>query len=220
MEAANGGNLFLDEVGNLSYEVQVKLLRALQERTIQPVGGTKQINIDVRLITATNDELVNSVKKGGFREDLYHRMNEFKIKVPALRNRIADLDAFISHFRELANHELNKDVVDFSEGVKNVFYTYDWPGNLRELRNAVRRAVLLAKESIAGEETLPEEMVATNQKAPSNSFGLKALQEVSERELIMKTLQEVKYNKAKAARLLNIDRKTLYNKLVRYNIES
>jgi two-component system response regulator HydG len=218
-ETAHGGTIFLDEVGNLSYDIQVKLLRALQERIIQPLGSNKQVNVDVRVITATNDDLANSVKNGEFREDLYHRLNEFKIKVPALRDRDADLEEFVSHFISLANHELNRHVQAFSPEVITIFQEYHWPGNLRELKNVVKRAVLLSPGEIAGPETLPEEMVQTINEAPkSEGPDLKALQEANERELIYKSLQEVKYNKSKAARLLNIDRKTLYLKLAKYNL--
>jgi len=220
-EAAKGGTVFLDEVGNLSYDIQVKLLRALQERVVQPLGSTKQIDIDVRVITATNEDLITSVKNGGFREDLYHRLNEFKIKVPALRDRNHDLEEFVQHFINLANQELGRQVVSFSSDVTEIFEAYYWPGNLRELRNVVRRAVLLTSGQIAGKETLPEEMVlAIQEKSEPEGSDLKARQEATERELILKTLQEVKYNKSKAARLLNIDRKTLYLKLTKYNISA
>jgi two-component system response regulator HydG len=218
-EAAQGGTVFLDEVGNLSYDIQVKLLRALQERVIQPLGSNKQISIDVRVITATNDDLINSVKNGNFREDLYHRLNEFKIKVPALRDRDNDLDVFTDHFIKLANQELNRQVQSFSEEVKTIFRNYHWPGNLREFRNVVKRAVLLANGATAGKETLPDEMILAAKEVPTPTGpDLKAVQETNERELILKTLQEVKYNKSKAARLLNIDRKTLYLKLAKYNL--
>ncbi|GEO04269.1 sigma-54-dependent Fis family transcriptional regulator [Adhaeribacter aerolatus] len=218
-EAAQGGTVFLDEVGNLSYEIQVKLLRALQERVIQPLGSNKQINIDVRVITATNEDLISSVKNGAFREDLYHRLNEFKIKVPALRDRGNDLEEFVRHFTNLANQELGRQVTAFAPEVMAIFQSYHWPGNLRELRNVVRRAVLLTSGATAGKETLPDEMVLAIQETPKpEGPDLKARQEATERELILKTLQEVKYNKSKAARLLNIDRKTLYLKLTKYNI--
>ena len=221
-EAAQGGTVFLDEVGNLSYDIQMKLLRALQERVIQPLGGNKQVDIDVRVITATNDDLVNSVKNGTFREDLYHRLNEFKIKVPALRNRGQDLQLFTDHFIKSANQELGRNVQRISPDVATIFQRYKWPGNLRELKNVVKRAVLLSPGEVAGKEALPDEMVMAIYELPPRPEGpdLKALQEANERELILKTLQEVKYNKSKAARLLNIDRKTLYLKLEKYEIAS
>jgi two-component system response regulator HydG len=218
-EAAQGGTVFLDEVGNLSYDIQIKLLRALQERVVQPLGSNKPVPIDVRVITATNDELRNSVKNGEFREDLYHRLNEFKITVPALRDRGIDLDKFVAHFIQLANQELNRQVQEVSPEVRAIFRNYPWPGNLRELKNVVKRMVLLTPGTVAGPQALPEEMSAAAPGTPlPMGPDLKALQETQEREMIVKTLQEVKYNKSKAARLLNIDRKTLYLKLLKYNI--
>lgn len=220
-EAANGGTLFLDEVGNLSYGVQVKLLRAVQERVIQPLGSVKQQKVDVRIITATNDDLQNSVKNGTFREDLYHRLNEFKIKVPAFRDRGEDLETFIKHFIAIANQELDKNVKGLSPEVMTIFRKYDWPGNLRELRNVIKRSVLLTSEGLISKQMLPDDMVeALTQQTKRKDSDLKAMNESNERELIIKVLQEVKYNKSKAAARLNIDRKTLYLKLAKYNIEN
>lgn len=220
-EAAQGGTIFLDEVGNLSYGVQVKLLRAIQERVIQPLGSVKLRKVDVRIITATNDDLQTSVRNGSFREDLYHRLNEFGIKVPALRNREEDLETFIRHFIAVANRELDKQVKGVSAEVLSIFRRYDWPGNLRELGNVIKRSVLLSKEDVIGRPALPDDMAAAlTQPARRNDSDLKAMNESNERELIIKVLQEVKYNKSKAAARLNIDRKTLYLKLAKYNIES
>jgi two-component system response regulator HydG len=222
-EMANGGTLFLDEVGNLSYEVQVKLLRAVQERKIQPIGSNKEIAVDVRIITATNENLLNASKEGNFREDLFHRLNEFKINVPTLQQRGKDVIGFAGFFREQANEELNKNVLGFSEEVLTFFQTYSWPGNLRELKNCVRRAVLLCSGEIIQLSNLPAEMLDADKKTESetivaNEFDLKAIQEKNEREKIIQILQEVRYNKSKAAKLLNIDRKTLYAKMEKYNI--
>lgn len=223
-EAAKGGTLFLDEVGNLSYEVQVKLLRALQERIIQPLGSNKEIQTDVRIITATNENLLEAVRDGQFREDLYHRINEFKIQVPALIERKDDFWEFANFFRENANKELNRNVEGFSPEVKKIFEAYTWPGNLRELRNVVRRTVLLSMDADTIEaRTLPIEMKQALSEKPIDSAGpydLKAQKEVSEREMIIKTLEEARYNKSKAARMLNIDRKTLYLKISKYGIDA
>jgi len=224
-EEANGGTLFLDEVGNLSYEVQIKLLRAIQERIIQPVGSNKEIKIDVRIITATNDDLFEKTKTGRFREDLYHRLNEFKLQVPALREREDDLLEFIEYFRANAALELGRASIPFSPQLLSLFKKYDWPGNLRELKNVIKRAVLLSSGDMIHTDTLPTEMLTAinSQKIEkpvnANIYDLKALQETQERELIVKTLSDVKYNKSKAARLLNIDRKTLYLKIEKYGIE-
>jgi two-component system, NtrC family, response regulator HydG len=217
-EAAKGGTLFLDEIGNLSYDTQVKLLRALQEKVIQPLGSTRQVPVDLRLIAASNEDLLSSVQKGDFRQDLYHRLNEFKIHVPSLRERGADIDLFIRFFIEAANEQLQRKVKDVSPEVREVLRRYDWPGNLRELRNVIKRMVLLAKGGIAGMECLPDDMEVSVTEGSDPGTDLKALQEANERTLIEKTLQQVKYNKSKAAKLLNIDRKTLYSKLDRYGI--
>ena len=225
-EEAHKGTLFLDEVGNLSYEVQVKLLRAIQERVIQPVGSNKEIKVDVRILTATNDDLSESVKKGNFREDLYHRLNEFKLTVPAVRERKEDLEEFLTFFRELANQELNRNVPGLDPQVAEIFRLYDWPGNLREMKNVIKRAVLLTSEGPIKVNALPSEMLETVRNpqpkvSTSNPqiYDLKALQETQEKEMIIKTLQEVRFNKSKAARILNIDRKTLYLKIEKYGIE-
>ena len=220
-EAANGGTLFLDEVGNLSYEVQIKLLRALQERIIQPLGSTKQINVDVRIITATNDDLLNSISAGEFREDLYHRLNEFKIQLPALRNRGSDLELFINHFVQLSNRDLGRNVKSISAEAKSLLLNYDWPGNLRELSNVIKRMVLLTPGEVAQVNALPDEMmISVNQQTlPGSSSDLKAVHEQNEKTLIAETLIKAKHNKSKAAKMLNIDRKTLYAKMERYGIE-
>jgi two-component system response regulator HydG len=180
--------------------------------------------VDVRLIVATNEDLLASVQKGDFRQDLYHRLNEFKIQVPPLRERGADLDLFIAHFVRLSNEQLDRRVHGLSQEATNVLHRYDWPGNLRELRNVVKRMVLLAKTDIAGVECLPDDMELSvsldNQPAAADpGTDLKAIQEANERSLIEKTLREVRYNKSKAARLLNIDRKTLYSKIERYGLD-
>lgn len=219
-EQAGGGTLFLDEVGNLSYEVQVKLLRALQEKEIQPVGANRLIKVDVRIITATNEDLQNAVKKGDFREDLYHRLNEFKFQLPSLHQRGNDIDLFINYFIALANNELGKNITSIDDEVRTIFYRYDWPGNLRELKNVIKRAVLLSTISVITTQSLPAEMVHEVQHGKKTAApDLKALQANNEKDLILKTLQEVKYNKSKAARLLNIDRTTLYYKMSKYGIE-
>lgn len=220
-EEANGGTLFMDEVGNLSYEVQVKLLRAIQERVIQPIGNNKDIKIDVRIITATNDDLIASVVSGKFREDLYHRLNEFKIQAPPLRKRGDDLKLFVEHFIKESNQLLGKRVKHLSPEVYQIFHKYDWPGNLRELKNVVKRMVLLTENEVAGKQNLPDEMLLTieHHSSSANEYNLKAIQEAKEKELIEKTLIEVKYNKSKAAKLLNIDRSTLYSKMQKYGIE-
>ncbi|GFD96553.1 sigma-54-dependent Fis family transcriptional regulator [Alteromonas sp. KUL156] len=214
-EAANGGTLFLDEVGNLNYESQVQLLRALQERKIKPVGSSKEIMVDIRLITATNEDLLSAVEKGNFREDLYHRLNEFSIKVPNLNDRKDDLILYADFFLEKANKQLNKSIVGFSHEVLTLFQQYNWPGNLRELSNVIKRATLLSQTEIIEKEVLPEELKNTeDQYSIPNEFSTKE----NEKKLIIRALHEAKNNKTKAAKLLNITRKTLYNKLKEHNL--
>ncbi|WP_353183499.1 sigma-54 dependent transcriptional regulator [Parapedobacter lycopersici] len=221
---ASGGTLFLDEIGNLSYEVQVKLLRALQEKVIQPVGANKTISVDVRVIAATNEDLLGS---GKFREDLYHRINEFEIIVPALRDRRGDFRQFVDFFVNKANEELGRSVTELSPEVQEIFDTYDWPGNLRELKNIIKRMVLLSPSTTAELAALPEEMVFAIRNQPADTQpvatadnpDLRLHSEIHERKLIMDVLQKAKYNKSKAAQMLNIDRKTLYNKMEKYGIE-
>lgn len=214
-EAANGGTLFLDEVGNLNYESQVQLLRALQERKIKPVGSSKEIMVDIRLITATNEDLLLAVEKGNFREDLYHRLNEFSIKVPSLKDRKDDLILYADFFLEKANKQLNKSIAGFSQEVLALFQQYNWPGNLRELSNVIKRATLLSQTEIIEKEVLPEELKNTeDQYSLPNDFSTKE----NEKKLIVRALHEAGNNKTKAAKLLNITRKTLYNKLKEYNI--
>lgn len=219
-EQANGGTLFLDEIGNLSYEIQVKLLRALQEKEIQPVGGNNVQHIDVRIVAATNEDLLNAVKKGSFREDLYHRLNEFKIQLSPLRERKDDLQLFIQYFIEQSNEEFKKEARQLSPQVAELFERYDWPGNLRELKNIIKRAVLLTNNDMIGMDALPEEMAfSIHPFSKARTIDLNRTKEEAEKQLIEKTLQEVKFNKSKAARLLNIDRATLYYKMAKYGIE-
>ena len=215
-EAANGGTLFLDEIGNLSYELQVQLLRALQERRVKPVGSNTEIEVDIRVVTATNEDLMQAVKDGEFREDLYHRLNEFSIKVPALRERKEDLLLFANQFLEEANTDLEKNVVGFSEEAVNAFKTYNWPGNLRELKNMVKRAVLLTQDDFVPLKVLPHE-IATSRRTSDNEYGL--FKNKNEEQLILDALEKAGGNKSKAARMLSIDRKTLYNKLKQYGIK-
>ena len=212
-EIANGGTLFLDEVGNLSYEVQVQLLRALQERRIRPVGGTKEIDIDIRLICATNENLEEAVSEGRFREDLYHRINEFTIYMPKLSERGSDLFLFADLFIRHANEELNRNVEGFDSGAAEMLASHSWPGNLRELNNVVKRAVLLTRGS---QITTAELTLAMGHIRTDNVLQLH--DEDTERQRIITALQQTNGNKAKAARLLGIDRKTIYNKIEKLGI--
>ncbi len=236
LEVANEGTVFLDEIGNLPYDIQVSLLRVVQERKIRRVGGIKDIELDVRILVASNERLWDAARSGKFREDLYHRFNEFSIEVPPLRQRTDDIMLFAHHFLNLTNAELGKNVLRFSSEVVDIFNNYVWYGNLRELKNVVKRATLLTDGDTIEAKTLPFEIsnfyklqfeaqpagkaateTAVAAKAPTNqmpfSSQLKSANLDAEYEVILNALKEVNFNKSKAAKLLNVDRKTLYNKM-------
>jgi two-component system response regulator HydG len=231
-ELANGGTLFLDEVANLSYEIQAALLRTVQERKFKRVGGVKEMDVDVRIIVASNENLQESYRKGRFREDLFHRFNEFSIMLPAFRYRREDIPLFADFFLDKANKELNKDVEGFEPDVMQIFLNYSWPGNLREFRNVIRRAALLTSSGLINARVLPPEIVDTNlypqQAGPAQTISspsrpivhkemdLKNAAAQAEYDTIMNVLKQVNYNKSRAAEILKIDRKTLYNKIKSY----
>jgi two-component system response regulator HydG len=238
-ELANGGTLFLDEVANLSYEIQAALLRVIQERKFKRVGGVKEMDVDTRIIVASNENLQEAYRKGRFREDLFHRFNEFSIILPAFRQRMEDLPLFAEFFLEKANKELNKTVEGFEPEVMDIFHQYSWPGNLREFRNVIRRAALLTSSGLIDSRVLPPEIIDPHQFShlhqppaaaepalsvtTSNHYpignrdtDLKNAAAQAEYDTIMNVLKQVNYNKSKAAEILKIDRKTLYNKIKSY----
>ncbi len=265
LELANGGTVFLDEVSNLPYDVQVSLLRVVQERKMRRVGGNKDIELDIRIIVASNERLWDEAKRGKFREDLYHRFNEFSINVPPLRERKKDIMTFAHFFLDQTNEELDKNVLGFRPEVQQIFTSYSWPGNLRELKNVVKRSALLADGELINVSVLPFELVNHSKLAFENtgqefdrnerydyrehvqlngydipeldanivkyeekteskhkpleisSQSLKAVSIDAEYEIIVQALKKANYNKSKAAKLLNVDRKTLYNKMRQYN---
>ncbi|NER14564.1 response regulator [Leptobacterium flavescens] len=213
--AADRGTIFLDEVGNLSYEIQVQLLRALQERKIKPIGSNETIDVDVRVLAATNENLEEAVEKGHFREDLFHRLNEFSVIVPGLCDRRQDIGIFADHFLRSANASLGRNIKGFSPEVLQLFNEYRWPGNLRELQNVIKRSVLLSRGEQITKEVLPPVLFEKGKKVIKELFN-----EEEERRLIVETLKQTGNNKSRAAQLLNIDRKTLYNKLKKYDLIS
>jgi two-component system response regulator HydG len=226
-EIADGGTIFLDEIGNLSYENQVKLLRVIQERRIKRIGATKDIAIDVRILAATNEDLAKGVKEGRFREDLFHRLNEFKIQLSPLRERKDDIVIFANYFLEKANQSLHKNVKSFAPDVIDQITNYYWHGNLRELHNVVKRSVLLTTGDVVQADSLPQEIIQANTSAMTvgaliedNVGLLKSIAGSAERQAIIEILEKVNYNKSKAAELLKIDRKTLYNKLKLHSINA
>jgi two-component system response regulator HydG len=264
-EIANEGTIFLDEIANLSYDVQISLLRVVQERKMRRVGGTKDIELDVRILVASNEKLWDAAGAGKLREDLYHRFNEFTIQVQPLRERTSDIMTFANHFLGIANDELNKNIKGFHPEVERIFKSYVWYGNLRELKNVVKRATLLCDEEYIDVKSIPFELTNftklqfENSSEPvspaiapqvQNSFGnstfgnsnfgnsgfglpspasfpsvkkivpkeqsLKSAGIDAEYELILEALKKVNFNKSKAAKVLQIDRKTLYNKIRQY----
>lgn len=228
-ELANGGTLFLDEIGNLSYENQIKLLRVLQERIIRKVGGTKDIKVDVRVLAATNENLIDEIKNGNFREDLYHRISEFKVELAPLRHRREDIKAFIEFFLQQSAEELEKNVIGFTDDAEQKLLEYYWHGNLRELKNVIKRSVLLSELEWIGLHTLPQEIVSPNLSEETSPYqtpsmplqqitSLKAVVERAERSAIIQALEKTGYNKTQTAKLLEVDRKTLYNKMNAYGI--
>ncbi|MFD1552957.1 sigma-54-dependent Fis family transcriptional regulator [Putridiphycobacter roseus] len=220
-KTADKGTIFLDEIGNLSYDVQVKLLRVIQERCIQPVGSNETIQIDVRIIVATNENLKELSLEKKFREDLYFRLDEFKIELPALRERKDEIPLFIDYFLQQSNQRLGKAVAHFSEELVSALQNYYWPGNIRELKNIINRVVLLSKSKIAQIDVLPLEMLSNKDSdLEKNETDLKLIQEHNEKALIERTLVQTKNNKSLTANLLNIDRSTLYLKIKKYGIET
>lgn len=230
-ELANGGTIFLDEISNLSYEIQVSLLRVVQERKMRRVGGNKDIPLDLRIIIASNERLWDAARKGKFREDLYHRFNEFSIEVPPLSERKEDIMHFARHFLRLTNEELGKKVKGFRPEVEEILLNYVWYGNLRELKNVIKRSTLLTEGDYIEVKALPFEIShfrrlqfdgaeSAGAAAPAREISLehklKSANLDAEYEVILDALKQANFNKSKAAKLLNIDRKTLYNKMKQF----
>ena len=239
-ELANTGTIFMDEVANLPYDVQVSLLRVVQERKMRRVGGIKDIDLDVRIIIASNEILWDATRRGKFREDLYHRFNEFNIVAPPLRERKEDIMLFANHFLQLTNKELEKKIKGFNPETERIFKNYIWYGNLRELKNVIKKAALLTEGPYIEPQSVPFEIsnfgklqfnespsqkdrldsiTAEGNKSAKEEIDGLSLKEASidaEFELIMKALKQANYNKSKAAKILQIDRKTLYNKMNQY----
>lgn len=259
-ELANGGTLFLDEVANLPYDVQVSLLRVVQERKLKRIGGTKEISLDVRIIVASNERLLEASKKGKFREDLFHRFNEFSIEMPSLRERREDIIVFAQQFLQQTSAELQRNITGFTPEVEQLFLNYPWYGNIRELKNVIKRATLLSDGPLVESKCLPfeithyarlgmEDKMETSPQSTVHSAGfqtdeslpaespnlgsfplpeaapipahtdLKSIAQDAEYQMIMQVLYQTRFNKSKAAQLLGVDRKTLYNKLKMYNIK-
>jgi len=220
---ANGGTLFLDEIGNLPTDIQIQLLRVLQEKKIKPVGSNNEIPVDVRIVSATNEDLDSALNGGTFRLDLYHRIDEFTIQMPSLQECKDDIELFAHHFLNISNRDLNKNVIGFTPETMDMLKNYSWPGNIRELRNIINRMVLIAQESHITPNLLPPYVLNefTSKQTTENVLEKSnlSLKNINEKERIEEALRQAKNNKSKAADLLDIDRKTLYTKMKQYNIE-
>ena len=221
-EEAEGGTIFLDEIGELPFPLQVKLLRVLQEGEIRPVGSSKTKKIDVRVIAATAKNLEDETKKGKFREDLFYRLNVLSIKLPPLREREGDVPLLCHHFIDKYKEILKKDIDEVSPLAMSILLKHPWHGNVRELENVIERAVVLAENNILLPENLPEEFDPTMEKEQINNvfegFSIKAAQRILEKKLIVKALKETGNNRTQASRLLEISHPSLLSKIKSYNI--
>ena len=224
-EQANGGTLFLDELGELPFEAQVKLLRVLEERKITRVGGVKNIPVDVRILSATNNNLEDKVQKGSFRLDLYYRLNIFPIQIPPLRDRKDDIPLFIEHFIHKFNDEFGLNIQNMSKQTVDQLVNYNWPGNIRDLQNAIQSAMILCREGTISSEHLPMRIkgfpILGGSKIEFDSGldkNLKAINSKLERDLIIDALNKCGYNRTEAANLLKVSRKTLFNKMKQYDL--
>jgi transcriptional regulator with PAS, ATPase and Fis domain len=233
-EQANEGTLFLDEITNLPAAAQAKLLRVLQEKNIYRIGSSQPIKVNVRIIAATNLDLIEAVHNGGFREDLFHRLNEFKLVLPLLSERKDDIPLLANEFLCKANDDLDKDIKDFTPEAMRLLLSYPWPGNVRELKHVIKRAVLLEEDDLISQEVIKLEMTQGTQSSQnpemheyyqmimhdgaSLSDITSKVSNKMEKEIIKRVLVDVKYNKSKAARILNIDRNTLYTKIKNLDI--
>ncbi len=221
MEAASGGTFFLDEIGQTSPAIQIKLLRAIQEKEITPVGGTEPKKIDIRLIAATNVDLEEEVRAGRFRKDLFYRINVIKIVVPPLRERKEDLDLLINHFLEINRKRCNLDKAELKDETVRLLKEYDWPGNVRELENVIERLVVLSGGGVIGPEYLPESIRSpVKPRLVTEADRVSPTMEMIEKAYIFWILSECGWEKGRAAELLGIDRKTLNRKIERYGLSS
>ena len=218
-ELADTGTLFLDEIGEIDAATQVKLLRVLQERQFERVGGEKTLTVDVRVICATNRDLRNEVEHGNFREDLYYRLNVVHVEVPPLRERKEDIELLSASFLSTFNREDGRKIEGFTPAARKAMFSYSWPGNVRELRNTVEAAVVLSRSNVIDIDDLPPQL-RENSGESTISFSLPITMEEAEKGLILETISFCKGNKTKAADLLGIGRKTLHRKLAQYTGEA
>jgi len=225
-ERANGGTIFLDEIGDMSRDLQVKLLKVLEEGEFEPVGGTRSIKVDVRIIAATHRDLDDEVQKGGFREDLFYRLYVIPIALPAVRRRRSDIPLLISHFLEQSNEKNRRNVEGVADQALNIMLNYLWPGNVRELKNLIERLVVLKGKGQISSRDLPEKMKRVTYLNPGQMIdiseaGISLNNAVSEFEkaLILQTLEKTKWVKNQAAKLLQLNRTTLVEKIKRHQLQ-
>lgn len=218
-EAAGSGTVFLDEIGELPPNIQVALLRVLQEKEVKPVGSNQMIAIDARIIAATNKELEKEVERGNFREDLYYRLNVVEIKLPPLKERKEDVPILAHHFVNKYNRELNRAVKGIDSGAMSALLSYEWKGNVRELENVIERAVLLGNQDHITVEDLPASIRDKGEEVQIDSQSLDSAVQAFEKHHIESVLKRTEGNKSETARLLGIDPSTLYRKMERYGIE-
>jgi DNA-binding NtrC family response regulator len=212
-ELADGGTLFLDEIGEMSTETQAKLLRAIEEQSFRRLGGRHEIKVDVRVIAATNREISTALEQGLLRSDLYYRLSVVELELPPLRNRKHDILPLANHFLRLFGLKYGKDVKGFTSDYVEMLQSYHWPGNIRELRNAIERAIVICPGESISVLDLPEKILKTQTEIMHISIPIGSSVEEAEKKLILETLASVGNNKAKAARILGVSRKTLHNKL-------
>ncbi len=225
-EMADGGSLFLDEISAMSPALQANLLRVLETKTFEKVGGVKSISVDVRIIAATNTDLLVNIEEKTFRKDLYYRLNVVKINIPPLRERKEDIPLIAGHFIKAYNRELKKSINSILPESMEILLQYDWPGNVRELENVIERAVVLSKSDAIGPEDLPDDITSNREKMiPGAVSGLsygeakKTILESFEKDFFSKILSKTSGNISEAARLAGIDRKNLYDKIKKLNLE-
>lgn len=222
-EAAEDGTIFLDEIGNISPDVQIRLLRVLQEKAFSRLGSTKMQKADVRVIAATNTNLENAIKKGTFREDLYYRLNVIPIVLPLLKERKSDIPLLIDHFIKKYAAENGKQVMNCTTETEQLLIGHNWPGNVRELENAIENAVVMCDKSVIIVDDLPKYLITKYEKSkpaklPEDELDLSAQLELSERRIIKRAIEKADYNKTKAAELLGINLRTFHNKAKKYNL--
>jgi transcriptional regulator with PAS, ATPase and Fis domain len=216
LEMANNGTLFLDELAEMDADTQAKLLRVIETKSFRRLGGKEEISVDVRMLAATNMNITHALQSGELRMDLYYRFSVIEIRIPPLRDRKEDIPVLVDHFLRAFCQKHKRAIKSFSEKAMKAFMDYDWPGNIRELRNVIERTVLLCPDDVVSTDFLPVELSHVKPQEPSVIIPLGTTLRSAEKEIILKTLSSVDNNKSKAATMLGLSRKALYNKLRRF----